>query len=110
MGRGGGRRGGGREDFNSSTGMESGQLVHYSAGGVCTHCDVTSIGGDGEDMGCGIEGADSHPPTIIAETHVLDLQRKDLTLDDERANSITRGAWKLAISSIKILPLTPTSK
>ena len=89
--------------------MESGQLVHYSAGGVCTHCDVTSIGGDGEDVGCGIEGADSHPPTIIAETHVLDLQRKDLTLDNERANSITRGAWKLAISSIKILPLTPTS-
>ena len=45
---------------------------------MCTHCDVTSIGGDGEDVGCAIEGADSHPPTIIAETHVLDLQRKDL--------------------------------
>ena len=98
MRRRGGRRGG-REGFNSSTGMESGQLVHHSAGGVCTHCDVTSIGGDGEDMGCAIERADSHPPTIIAKTHVLDLQRKDLTLDDERANSITRGAWKLVISS-----------
>ena len=83
--------------------MESGQLVHYSAGGVCTHCDVTSIGGDGEDVGCAIEGADSHPPTIIAETHILDLQRKEqIALPEEL------GSWRLAVSKYCLL-YTPTS-
>ena len=59
---------------------------------MCTHCDVTSIGGDGEDMGGAIERADSYPPTIVAETHILDLEREDLTLDGERANSISGEA------------------
>lgn len=59
---------------------------------MCTHCDVTSVGGDGEDMGSAIECADSHPPTIVAETHILDLEKEDLALDGERANSISGEA------------------
>ena len=43
-------------------------------------------------MGGAIECADSHPPTIIAETHILDLEREDLALDDERTNSISGEA------------------
>ena len=59
-------------------------MVHHSAGGVCAHSDVASVGGDGENVGGPVECADGHPPAIIAETDILDLQRRGLIQGTER--------------------------
>ena len=69
--------------------MKSGELVHHSAGCMCTHCDVASVGGDGEDVGGPIECADCNPSAIVAETDILDLQRRILLTEGMEGVSIT---------------------
>lgn len=56
--------------------MEARHPVDHPRGHVCAGAGGTAVGVDREHMSGAAEGADGYPATVLAETHVLDLGRR----------------------------------
>lgn len=52
-----------------------------------------AIGVDGKHVGGAAEGADGYPAAVLAETHVLDLDR-DRTSTERGQRSEVMGQWE----------------
>lgn len=48
---------------------------------MCPNSDLSSIGGDGEEVCGAIEGADGHPATVPAEGDILHAGRRGSTVE-----------------------------
>lgn len=70
--------------LQAGTLLEARHPVDHPRGHVRAGAGCTAVGVDGKYMGGATEGADGHPATVLAETHVLDL-------DGDKTGSDVRG-------------------